>query len=40
MTQGDHMNKESALPELEALDTTIAKIGNGNPGSTEYTALR
>lgn len=40
MTQGDHMNKESALVELEALDTTIAKIGNGNPEPPRYTALR
>lgn len=40
MTKGDHMNKESALSELEALDTTIARIGNGQPRPPEYTALR
>lgn len=40
MTQSDHMKKESALPELEILDSTIAKIGNRNPRPPEYTALR
>ncbi len=40
MTKGDHMNKESALPELESLDTAIAKIGNANPQPSQYTALR
>ncbi len=39
MTLKDHPNKESALPELEALDFAIAKIGS-DPALPQYTALR
>ncbi len=35
----DHPNKESALPELEALDFNIAKIGS-DPSLPQYVAIR
>jgi hypothetical protein len=40
MIHGDHAQKESALRELEALDSTISKIGNGHPQPKQYSALR
>ncbi len=40
MIHGDHAHKESALRELEALDSTISKIGNASPQPSQYNTLR